>query len=86
MLKTPLAQSHQKQGNVNVITMIVNYDYHKVCSWSARTLMQNKHFIFKIMLEYETNKLRTESTVSSAKSTDIGGKQKAIDANQLSCN
>lgn len=44
--------------------------------------MQNKQLIFKIMLEYETNKLRTESTVSSAKSTDIGGKQKAIDANQ----
>lgn len=35
MLETPLAQSHQKQGNIIVITMLVKYDYHKVCSWSA---------------------------------------------------
>lgn len=39
-----------------------------------KMLMQNKQLIFKNMLKYETNQLKTNPTASFAKSTDTDAK------------
>ena len=45
-----------------------------------KTLMQKEQLIFKNMLKYETDQLKTKPTASFAKSTDTDAKQTITDA------
>lgn len=48
--------------------------------WAAERVIQNEQFFFENMLKYEIDQLKTKSTASFAKPTDIDAKQTIIDA------